>query len=115
MVKHALPGLQQLELDLVMSRTDVSIAGDPRCEECMLCTAASPDAVLTVRTYGTRRLYDPGSVGTFSCLNPRTCKSQRRDRPRPGKVSQGMPGRTDRSGHRNMTEYAYQVDPDLWW
>jgi ferredoxin len=31
----------------------------PRCVECTICTAVAPDAVFTVRTYGTRPLYDP--------------------------------------------------------
>jgi hypothetical protein len=29
-----------------------SIARDPRCEECTICTALALEAVLTVRTYG---------------------------------------------------------------
>jgi hypothetical protein len=37
-----------------------SISRDPRREEYTICTAVAPDAVLTVRTYGTRTLYDPG-------------------------------------------------------
>jgi hypothetical protein len=31
-----------------------STARDPRCEEHTICTAVTPNAVLTVRTYGTR-------------------------------------------------------------
>jgi hypothetical protein len=33
---------------------------DPRCEEYTICTAVAPDAVFTVRTYGTWPAYDPG-------------------------------------------------------
>jgi hypothetical protein len=35
---------------------------EPRCEEYTICTAVAPDAVFTVRTYGTRQLYGPGLV-----------------------------------------------------
>jgi hypothetical protein len=31
-----------------------SISREPRCEEYTICTAVAPDAVFTVRTYGTR-------------------------------------------------------------
>ena len=39
---------------------------EPWCEDHTICTAVAPDAVLTVRTYGTRTLYGPGlaSLGT---------------------------------------------------
>ena len=36
-----------------------SISRDPRCEECTICTAVAPDAVFTVRRYGTGPLYGP--------------------------------------------------------
>ncbi len=39
-----------------------SISRDPRREEYTICTAVAPDAVFTVRTYGTGPLYDPGLV-----------------------------------------------------
>ncbi len=39
-----------------------SISRDPRCQEYTICTAVAPDAVFTVRTYGTRQLYGPFSV-----------------------------------------------------
>ncbi len=35
------------------------ISRDPRCEKYTTCTAVAPDAVLTVRTYGTRPPQDP--------------------------------------------------------
>ncbi len=35
---------------------------DPRCEEYTIWTAVAPDAVFTVRTYGTGPLYGPGLV-----------------------------------------------------
>jgi hypothetical protein len=36
-----------------------SMSRDPRREECTICTARAPDAVLTVRTYGdTGPLYE---------------------------------------------------------
>jgi hypothetical protein len=37
-----------------------SISRDPRREEYTICTAVAPDDVFTVRTYGTRQLYEPG-------------------------------------------------------
>jgi hypothetical protein len=37
-----------------------SISRDPRREDHTICTAVAPDAVFTVRTYGTGPLYDPG-------------------------------------------------------
>jgi hypothetical protein len=37
-----------------------SMSRDPRRDEETICTAVAPDAVLTVRTYGTRPLYGPG-------------------------------------------------------
>jgi hypothetical protein len=40
-----------------------------------ICTAVAPDAVLTVRTYGTRPAYGPGLVRNFSHLQPRTPRS----------------------------------------
>ena len=39
-----------------------SISLDPRCEEYTIWTAVAPDAVFTVRTYGTRQLYGAGLV-----------------------------------------------------
>jgi hypothetical protein len=36
-----------------------SISRDPRREEYTICTAVAPDAVFTVRTYGTGQLYNP--------------------------------------------------------
>jgi hypothetical protein len=36
-----------------------SISRDPRCQEYTICTAVAPEAVFTVRTYGTRQLYGP--------------------------------------------------------
>ena len=38
------------------------ISRDPRRVEYTICTAAAPDAVFTVRTYGTGPLYNPISV-----------------------------------------------------
>ena len=49
-----------------------SISRDPRWEEYTICTAVAPDAVFTVRTYGTRQLYGPGLVRKFSLHEPRT-------------------------------------------
>jgi hypothetical protein len=40
-----------------------SIFRDPRRDEYTICTAVAPDAVLTVRTYGTRRSYSAWSYG----------------------------------------------------
>src|ERR1022692_4678218 len=48
----------------------------------------APAAVLTVRTYGTRQLYDPGLVRKFSSREPRTCRPQRHASPEPKLVSQ---------------------------
>ncbi len=38
------------------------MSSDPRWDEYTICTAVAPDAVFTVRTYGTRPLYGPGLV-----------------------------------------------------
>ena len=65
-----------------------SISRDPRCEEYTICTAVAPDAVFTVRTYGTRPLYGPGLVRKSSSREPRTRRSQRRASPEPRIVSQ---------------------------
>jgi hypothetical protein len=65
-----------------------SISRDPRREEYTICTAVAPDAVFTVRTYGTRQLYGPGLVRKFSPPEPRTSRSQRRVSPEPRIVSQ---------------------------
>jgi hypothetical protein len=65
-----------------------SISRDPRCEEYTICTAVASEAVFTVRTYGTRQLYDPGLVRKSSSREPGTCRSQRRVRPELGIVSQ---------------------------
>ena len=65
-----------------------SISRAARCEEYTICAALAPDDVFTVRTYGTRQLYDPGSVRKFRCREPRTCRSQRRVSPEPRIVSQ---------------------------
>jgi hypothetical protein len=60
-----------------------SISRDPRCEEYTICTAVAPEAVFTVRTYGTRQLYGPGLVRKSSSREPRTCRSQHRVYPEP--------------------------------
>jgi hypothetical protein len=39
-----------------------SISREPRCDEYTICKAVAPDAVFTVRTYGTEPLYNPGLV-----------------------------------------------------
>src|SRR4029077_11856227 len=49
-----------------------SISRDPRWEECTICTAVAPDAVLTVRTYGTGPAHGPGLVRNFTLHEPRT-------------------------------------------
>src|SRR5437773_4737909 len=65
-----------------------SISRDPRCQEYTICTAVAPDAVFTVRTYGTRQLYGPGLVCKSSSAEPRTSRSQRSRQPRTRIVSQ---------------------------
>ena len=46
-----------------------SISREPRREEYTTCTAVAPEAVFTVRTYGTRPLYGPRLVRKFSFPN----------------------------------------------
>jgi hypothetical protein len=65
-----------------------AISRDPRREEYTICTAVAPDAVFTVRTYGTRQLHDPGLVHKSSSHKPGTCRSQRRASPESRIVSQ---------------------------
>ena len=71
-----------------------SISRDPRCEEYTICTAVAPDAVFTVRTYGTRQLYDSALVRKFGSREPRTRRSQRRVSPEPTIMSQLRTART---------------------
>jgi hypothetical protein len=52
-------GLQQFQLGTGVRRPEVLDIPRPRCEECTICTAVAPDAVFTVRTYGTGPLYGP--------------------------------------------------------
>ena len=49
-----LPGdlLEHRQLSVIMGRANVLDAARPFREECTICTARAPDAVLTVRTYG---------------------------------------------------------------
>ena len=50
-----LPGdlLEHRQLSVIMGRANVlDAARPPFREECTICTARAPDAVLTVRTYG---------------------------------------------------------------
>jgi hypothetical protein len=71
--QHALPGGQALPRDGLEISSSVSSCAEPMCsmsrdprrEECTICTAVAPDAVFTVRTYGTGPLYGPGLVRTF--------------------------------------------------
>ena len=65
-----------------------SISRDPRCQEYTICTAVAPDAVFTVRTYGTRQLHGPGLVCKSSSAELRTSRSQRSRQPRTRIVSQ---------------------------
>jgi hypothetical protein len=48
---------------------------DPRREECTICTAVAPEAVFTVRTYGTGPLYDP-KLAQIRPRKPGTSRSQ---------------------------------------
>ena len=48
---------------------------DPRCEEYTIWTAVAPDAVFTVRTYGTGPLYGPGLVRKSAHHQPQTSRS----------------------------------------
>jgi len=52
-----------------------SMSREPRWEECTICTAVAPDAVLTVRTYGTGSAYGSGLVHNFTLHNPRKRRS----------------------------------------
>jgi hypothetical protein len=55
-----------------------SMSSDPRWDEYTICTAVAPDAVFTVRTYGTRPLYGPGLVRRLARREPGTRRSERR-------------------------------------
>ena len=78
-VKLTLPGrqplprrsLQQFQLHVIVSRADVLDIPRPAWKEYTICTAVAPDAVLTVRTYGTGPLYGPGLVRKFTSHEPK--------------------------------------------
>ena len=55
----AADGLEELQFGVVVREPMCSISRDPRREEYTICTALAPDAVFTVRTYGTGPLYGP--------------------------------------------------------
>ena len=48
---------------------------EPRRGEYTICTAIAPEAIFTVRTYATRRGYEPRLVRKFTGLRPQTCTS----------------------------------------
>jgi hypothetical protein len=50
----------------------------PRREDHTTCTAVAPDVVFTVRTYGTRPLYEPRLVRKFSFNEPESHRSATR-------------------------------------
>jgi hypothetical protein len=53
------------------------MSGDPLWDDYTICAAVAPMAILAVRRYGKRPLYDCGLVRRFAHREPRTSSSTR--------------------------------------
>jgi hypothetical protein len=76
-----------------------SISRDPRCQEQTICAAVAPDAVFTVRTYGTGPPYGPGLVRNSSHRKPRNRRSPNR---RAFQAADRVTSRVDYLLHRSL-------------
>jgi ribosome-binding protein aMBF1 (putative translation factor) len=81
-----------------------SIFREPRREDDTTCTAVAPDAVFTVRTYGTGPLYGHGLVRKSASAKPATRRSAQPDHREPQIVSQVRNGMARRTGGERYFE-----------
>jgi hypothetical protein len=80
--------LQQLQLCIIVRRSDVLDVPRPAGVEYTICTAVAPDAVFTVRTYGTGPRYSPRLVRKSGQPTARTCRSENHPSLGPPNLSQ---------------------------